>query len=181
MAVTPGSRLRAHGSSAAVPEAILHALPWPAVLLDVLDGAPVEAEPHQRRLAALPRHGHVGRAVRLQQLLEVGLQRLVGQARSLVRVERVLGEEEAVLAVQVTGRPGRLGQKVKLRGAPAGRPHPTLASLCETAASSIIIMVSSQAYGAGPSSSFAADRQTAFGAISPRVPRAEIAQASWIL
>src|SRR5271169_2854325 len=45
-------------------EGVFDGLLGPAVLFDELNGAPEEVYFHQGRLAALPRHGHRGRAVR---------------------------------------------------------------------------------------------------------------------
>jgi hypothetical protein len=45
---------------------VLHDLAGPAVLLDELHGALEEVEPHQGRLAALPRHRDLRHAVRLE-------------------------------------------------------------------------------------------------------------------
>ena len=56
-------------------ESVLHRLAGPAVFLDQFDGALEELELHQRRLAALPGDGHLGRAMRFQQLADVGLER----------------------------------------------------------------------------------------------------------
>ena len=92
---------------------VLHDLPGPAVLLDEFDGAPEEFELHQRRLAALPRHGHLGRAVRLQQLADIGLERGIGHPVLVVRIQRFLGQEEAIRAVDIAGGAARLRQQVK--------------------------------------------------------------------
>ena len=96
-------------------EGVLHHLAGPAVLFNQFDGAPEEIELHQRRLAALPRHRHLGRAVRLQQLPDVGLERGLGHPLLVVRVQRFLGQEEAILAVNIAGGPARLRQQVEAR------------------------------------------------------------------
>ena len=96
-------------------EGVLHGLAGPAVLLDELDGAPEELELHQRRLAALPRHGDLGRAVRLEQLADVGLERGLGHPALVVRIQRFLGQEEAIRAIDVAGGPARLRQQVEAR------------------------------------------------------------------
>ena len=102
-------------------EGVLHGLAGPAVLLDQFDGAPEEVELHQRRLAALPGDGDLRRAVRLQQLADVGLERGLGHAVLVVRVQRFLGQEEAVGAIDVAGRPARLRQQVEARRAVRGQ------------------------------------------------------------
>ena len=92
------------------------ALPRLPVLLHVLDGALEEVEPHEGRLAALPGDVDLLRRLRLQELPDVGLQHVVGHAEPVARVEHFLGQEEAVLAVQVAYGAGGLGQKVKWPG-----------------------------------------------------------------
>ena len=94
-------------------EGLLHLLPGAAVLVDQRHHAAKEVHAHQRRLAALPGHRHLGRAVRFEQLADVRLQRGVRHAVLVVRVERFLRKEEAVLAVDIAGRPARLGEQVK--------------------------------------------------------------------
>ena len=85
------------------------------VALAQLHGAAEELEPHQRGLAALPGDLDLGRAVRLDELADVELERLVAHARLRVRVQELLLEEEAVGAVEVARRAGRLGQQVERR------------------------------------------------------------------
>ena len=94
---------------------VLHDLSRPAVLFDEFDGAPEEVELHQRRLAALPRHCHCGRAVRLQQLADVGVERVIRHPVLFVRIQRILGQEEAVRAIDIAGGPTRLRQQVEAR------------------------------------------------------------------
>ena len=94
---------------------VLHGLVRPAVLFDEFDGAPEKVELHQRRLAALPRHGHRGRAVRLEQLTDVGLERVVGHPVLFVRIQRLFGQEEAIRTVDIAGRPARLRKQVEGR------------------------------------------------------------------
>ncbi len=86
-----------------------------AVLLDVGMGAAKEVGAHERRLTALPGDADVGRPMRLDELPNVGLEQLVGHPEAAARVEHLLGQEEAVRAVEVAGRPGRLGQQVERR------------------------------------------------------------------
>ena len=96
-------------------EGLLNHLPRPAVLLDQLDGAGEEGEPHQRRLAPLPGHRHLGSPVRLQELADVGLEGGLGHPLLVIGVQRILGEEEAVGAVDVAGGTARLGEQVERR------------------------------------------------------------------
>ena len=51
--------------------------------------------------------------MRLEQLTDVGLERGLGHAVLLVRVQRLLRQEEAVGAIDVAGRSARLGQQVE--------------------------------------------------------------------
>ena len=97
-------------------ECVLYGLPGLAVLLDELDRAAKELELHQRGLATLPGHRDLRRAVRLEQLADVGLERGLRHSLPVVRVERFLGQEEAVGAIDVAGGPARLGQQVETRG-----------------------------------------------------------------
>jgi hypothetical protein len=94
---------------------VLYDLLGPTVLFDELDRAPEEFEFHQRRLAALPRHRHLRRAVRLQQLTDVGLERSLGHPVLFVRIQRLLGQEEAIRAIDVARGPARLRQQMKAR------------------------------------------------------------------
>ena len=96
-------------------EGLLHDLSRPAVLLDQLDGAGEEGEPHERRLAPLPGHRHLGCPVGLEQLADVGLEGGLGHPLLVAGVQRILGQEEAVGAVDVAGGPARLGQEVERR------------------------------------------------------------------
>ncbi len=85
-------------------------------LLGELDRASEEVDPHHRRLAALPRDRDLGRTgVRLDQLAEVRLEQFVRHAEPAARVQHLLGQEEAVRAVQVADRPGGLGEQMERR------------------------------------------------------------------
>ena len=83
------------------------------VALDQLDRAPEEVEAHERRLTALPGDRHRRRLVRLEQLLDVQLQEVVLHPEPRTRVERLLGQEEAVRAVEVAHGAGGLGEQVE--------------------------------------------------------------------
>lgn len=72
-------------------KSVFHGLPGFAVLLDNLDRTPEEVELHQRRFPSLPRHRYRRRAVRFQQLTDVGLQRDIGHPVRFVGIQRVLG------------------------------------------------------------------------------------------
>src|SRR5208337_1348183 len=94
---------------------MLHDLLGAAVLFDELDGASEEVDLHQRRFASLPRDSYCGRAVRLQQLLDVSLERGLGHPILFVRIQRFFGQEEAIGAIDVANGPARLRQKVEAR------------------------------------------------------------------
>ena len=96
-------------------EGLLNRLPGLAVFFDEFDGALEEFELHQRRLAALPGDRHFGRAMRLEQLADVALERRLRHPVLVVGVERLLRQEEAIGAVDVAGRPARLGEQMKAR------------------------------------------------------------------
>ncbi len=102
-------------------ERVLHHLVGPAVLLDQLDRLAKELDAHQGRFATLPGDGDVRCPVRLEQLADVRLQRGGRHAALVVRVQRFLGQEEAVGAVDVARRPARFGEQVEA-GWCVGRP-----------------------------------------------------------
>ena len=101
-------------------EGVFDRLAGLAVLLDQLDRMLKKFKFHQRRLAALPGHRDVGHAVRFEQLADVGLERGRRHPAPVVRVERFLGQEEAVGAVDVASRAAGLGQQMKARWTPVG-------------------------------------------------------------
>ena len=77
--------------------------PRPAVFFHQVYGAPVETQPHQRRLAALPGDVDTLGLVRPNELADILLQ----QARSCetcCRGRRLPFQEEAVGTVQIAGR-----------------------------------------------------------------------------
>ena len=94
---------------------VLHLLAGPPVFLDQRDRVLEELQLHQRRLAALPRHRHFGRAVRLQQLPDIGLERGLRHPVLVVGIQRLLRQEEAIGAVDVAGGAARLREQVKAR------------------------------------------------------------------
>ena len=90
------------------------ALSRPLVAFDVLDRALEEVEAHERRLATLPADDDVRARLRLEQLADVGLEQLVGHPEAAARIEHLLREEEAVLAIEVADRAGRFGQQMEI-------------------------------------------------------------------
>ena len=110
----------AQASSSLVPlvwTRVLRPLPRGEVVVDELDGAVEELEPHQRRLAPLPSDLHDRNAgVRLDQLTDIGLEQLIGHPEAAARIQHLLGEEEAVGAVEVADRTCGLREQMKGRG-----------------------------------------------------------------
>ena len=96
-------------------EGVLHGLSRKAVRFDEIDSALEEFEFHQCGFAALPGYGYLRRAVRLQQLADVGLEGGIRHAAFLVGIERLLGKKKAVGAVNVAGGSTGFRQKVKAR------------------------------------------------------------------
>ena len=77
-------------------------------------GPAEEIKPHHRRLSALPRHHDLGGPrVRVHQLPQVLLEQIFGHPEPAARVEHLLGKEEAVGAVQVADRAGRLRHQME--------------------------------------------------------------------
>ena len=68
---------------------VFHGLLGPTVFFDEFDGTPEELDFHQCRLATLPRHRNCWRAVRLQQLADVGLERGIGHPALFVGIQRL--------------------------------------------------------------------------------------------
>jgi hypothetical protein len=94
---------------------VLHGLLGPAVFFNECHGFAEELHLHQRRLASLPRHRYRGRAVRLQQLANVGFQRCIRHSVLLVGIQRLLRQKEAVSAIDIASGPARLRQQVETR------------------------------------------------------------------
>ena len=89
-----------------------------------LDDAGEEVEPHERRLAALEGDHHLVRAaVRLEQAAEVRREHVVGHPEPAAGVHLLLGQEEAVVAVEVAHGTGGLGHEVERAGSPLRHRH----------------------------------------------------------
>jgi len=80
-----------------------------AILLHVHDRAFEEVEPHQGRFAPLPCDVNIAGRMSLQELPDVAVKQLVRHAEPVARIEHLLGEEEAVFAVEVASGAGGLG------------------------------------------------------------------------
>ena len=139
-----GSRRRSapHSSSSRVPFVwIVYAMRWCGSFNRSASSTErrKKSSSHHRRLATLPRDGDLGRTgVRLDQLAQVGLEELVGHAEPAARVQHLLGQEEAVRAVEVADSARRLGEEMEGSGriarkrcsgrTPTGVAHHTLIS-----------------------------------------------------
>ena len=89
-------------------------LPRPGVLALQLDRAAEELDAHDRRLPALPRDHHLRRPpVGLEQLTDIALLQLLRHPEAAARIQHLLGEKEAVLAVEIADRARRLRHHVK--------------------------------------------------------------------
>jgi hypothetical protein len=84
--------------------------------LGQLDSAAEEVETHQRGLATLPGDRHLIGLVSVEQLGDVRLEHLVAHPEPVAGVQRLLHQEEAVLAVEIADRAGRLREHVELGG-----------------------------------------------------------------
>jgi hypothetical protein len=80
---------------------VLDHLARPPILLNDLERVPEEIELHQSWFATLPSHCNLGSAVRLQQLLDVGLECMLGHALLIVRIQRFLRQEKTIFAVNI--------------------------------------------------------------------------------
>ena len=90
-------------------------LPRLGVLLAQLHRPAEELHAHQHGLAALPGDVDLRRAVRLDELADVQVQRLVAHPRLGVGVQPLLAQEVAVGAVEVARRARRFDQQVERR------------------------------------------------------------------
>ena len=94
------------------------------VLAFQLDGPPEEIQAHHRGLAALPGDHHLrGPRVPLEQLANIRLLQVFGHPEPAARVQHLLGQEEAVLAVQVADRARGLGHHVEGQRSPRHGEH----------------------------------------------------------
>ena len=96
-------------------EGVLHDLFGPTVGFNDFHRTLEEFELHQRRLTTLPRNRDLPRAMRFEQLADVGLERGLGHPTLFVRIQCLLGKEETIGAINITGGPARLRQQVEGR------------------------------------------------------------------
>ncbi len=88
-----------------------------------LHGTAEEVQAHHGRLAALPPDDHLGRVdVGPDQLPQVDLQQVIGHPESAPRIQHFLGQEEAIGAIEIANRPGRLRQEVEHTRRPGRDP-----------------------------------------------------------
>jgi hypothetical protein len=92
---------------------VLDHLARPPILLNDLERTPEEIELHQSWFATLPSHCNLGSAVRLQQLLDVGLECMLGHALLIVRIQRFLGQKKTIFAVNIAGCAAWFRQQVE--------------------------------------------------------------------
>ena len=105
---------------------VQHPLPGPRVLTLQFDGAAEEIQAHHRRLAALPGHYHLrDPGMGFQELPDIGLLQIRGHPEPGPRVEHLLRQEEAVLAIQVAYRTRRLRHHMKRQWSAGHRQHRT--------------------------------------------------------
>ena len=64
----------------------------------------------------MPGHGYLGFPLRLDDLLDVGLKRIVRHAELASRIKGLFREKEAVFAVEIADRTSGFGQEMKIRG-----------------------------------------------------------------
>ena len=96
-------------------DGVLDDLAGPTVALTSSRRPRKKSQAHERGLATLPGDGHPLRAMRLEQLAHVLVQDAVVHAEGAAGVEGLLGEEEAVRAVEVADGAARLDEDVEGR------------------------------------------------------------------
>lgn len=72
-----------------------------------------EVDPDQSRFPALPGDRDRSIGLALEKLADVGLERVAAHAKTSIRVERILGQVEAVGAVEIAHGSNWFGQDVK--------------------------------------------------------------------
>jgi len=87
----------------------------PCILGCARHRTPVEVEPHEGGLAALPGNRHPAGTLCLDILADISLQQLIRHPEVTAGVELLLGQEEAVLAGEVAGSACGLGQHMEVR------------------------------------------------------------------
>ena len=90
-------------------QGVAHALGGATVALAQLDKALKKVQATQGWLPALPQHRDLAVGARLQERLDVALQGLFRHGLSGSVVQQLLGQEKAILTVQVAGGPRRFG------------------------------------------------------------------------
>ena len=94
---------------------MLDDLAGPPVALHELHEVAEEVEAHEGRLAALPGDGDPLGLMRLEELPHVLVEQVAVHAEAAARVEGLLGEEEAVRAVEVADGAAGLDEDVEGR------------------------------------------------------------------
>ena len=88
-------------------QGVTHALGGATIALAQLDEALKKVQAAQGWLPALPQHRDLAVGARLQERLDVALQGLLGHGLSGSVVQQLLGQEKAILTVQIAGGPRR--------------------------------------------------------------------------
>src|SRR5664280_2286212 len=71
------------------------------VFLNQLNRATKKIQSHERRFTALPGNGYRLRLLRLQELANVDIQQIVSHTEIAIGIKSLLGEKEAVLAIEI--------------------------------------------------------------------------------
>ena len=90
-------------------QCVTHTLGGATVALTQLNEALKKRQATQGRLPALPQHRDLAVGARFEERLDVTFQGLLGHSLRRCVVEQLLGQEEAVLAIQVAGGTRRFG------------------------------------------------------------------------
>lgn len=90
-------------------QCVTHMLGGATVALTQLNEALKKRQATQGRLPALPQHRDLAVGARFEERLDVTFQGLLGHSLRRCVVEQLLGQEEAVLAIQVAGCSRRFG------------------------------------------------------------------------
>ena len=113
-------------------QGMTHALGGATVALAQLDEALKKGQATQGRLPTLPQHRDLAVGARLQELLDVTLQSLLGHGLRRRVVEQLLGQEKTILTIQVAGSPRRFGDDGERdRSRHSRSPRTTLALIDE--------------------------------------------------
>jgi len=94
-------------------EGVLDSCTWLCISFLELHGAPVEIDPHESWLSALPRYCHLRDLVSFEKLPYIGLVDLIRHPEAASEVEFLFFQEEAVVATEIAGRSRRFGHDME--------------------------------------------------------------------